>query len=192
MPEAVGRRLLLAGAAWTVPLIIVGEPAAAAACSGPVTYYTGGLSVTSSTTTKLENGHTVGDLLFTIKNEGSTVVPAGTTYSVTITAEKAPGTTAKDVLVTPKASGISPTGTTRFNPNGGTNTVISKDYTVVLPSSLVPGDTFVADWYIDSETGVGATKLRLDAVLVTYTVDSCGQTSPGTPTKVSAYWGARA
>ena len=190
MPE-VTRRRIVAGAAWAVPVILVGQPAAAASCSGPVTYYTPALSVTSSTTTKLENGHTIGDLYFNITNDGTTNIPAGTTYTVTITAEKAPGTTSKDILVTAKSAGITPTGTTRFNPNGGANAVVSQTYSLVLPADVLPGDTVVADWYIDSETGVGATRLRLDATLVRYTVDSCGATTEGTPITVTSYWGAK-
>ena len=192
MPEAVGRRLLLAGAAWTVPVVLVGQPAAAAACSGPVTFYTPNLSVSSSTTTKSANGHTIGNLLFSIKNNGTNPIPAGTTYSVTITAEKAPGTTAKDVLVTARVAAISPQATIRFNPNGGGSTVVTKGYTFVLPTTLSPGQSFDAVWGIDSETGIGATKLRLDATLVTYTTTSCGETTSTGSTTVSAYWGAKA
>ncbi|HET7763039.1 MAG TPA: hypothetical protein VFL46_11815, partial [Phycicoccus sp.] len=189
MPE-VTRRRIVAGAAWAVPVILVGQPAAAASCSGPVTYYTPALTVTSSTTTKLENGHTIGHLYFTITNDGTTNIPAGTTYSVTITAEKAPGNESKDILVTAQSAGISPTGPVRFNPNGGGTAVTTKTYTLVLPADVVPGGKVVADWYIDSETGVGATRLRLDAVLTRYTLDSCGQTTQGTPITVTSYWGA--
>ena len=190
--STVSRRRIVAGAAWTVPIVVVGSPAAWAACSGPVTYYTPGLSLSSSTTTKLENGHTIGHFYFDVKNNGTTTIPAGTTYSVVITAEKAPGTTSKDILVTPQAgSGITPTGTTRFNPNGGTGVYVSRTFTIVLPSAVLPGQTFRADWFIDSETGIGATRLRFDVTLVTYSQNSCGQTTTGTSTTVSSYWGAK-
>lgn len=190
--QSVSRRRLVAGAAWTVPLVIVGAPAARAACSGPVTVYTPALSLSSSTTTKDANGHTVGHFYFKVQNSGTTIVPAGTTYSVVITAEKAPGSQSKDIVVTPQPPGITPTGSARFNPNGGTGAFVSRSYTVILPAALLPGQTFTADWYIDSETGVGATKLRFDATLVTYSTNSCGQTTTGTSTTASAYWGAKA
>jgi hypothetical protein len=190
VPE-VTRRRVVAGAAWAVPVILVGQPAAAATCSGPVTYYTPALTVKSSTTTKLENGHTIGHLYFDVQNDGTATIPAGTTYTVTVTAEKAPGNESKDILVTAQSPGITPTGTTRFNPNGGATAVTTKTYSFVLPAAVPSGSTVVADWYIDSETGVGATKLRLDATLVRYTVDSCGQTTEGTPITVTSYWGAR-
>jgi hypothetical protein len=190
VPE-VTRRRIVAGAAWSVPVLLVGAPAAQAACSGPVTYYTPGLSVTSSTTTKDANGHTIGWVNFNVENNGSTTIPAGTTYTVTLTAEKAPGTTAKDIVVTASAAGVTPAGAFRFNPSGGTDTVISKTFSVVLPADVVPGATVVLGWYVDSETGIGATRLRLDADLVTYGFTSCGGTTTGTTTRASAYWGAR-
>ncbi|NHA68378.1 hypothetical protein [Phycicoccus flavus] len=188
----IDRRRVVAATAWTVPLVVVGSPAAWAACSGPVTTYTPALSISSSTTTKDVNGHTIGHFYFAIRNDGTTTLPAGTTYTVTITAEKSPGTTAKDVLVTPQTSpGITPTGTTRFNPSGTGGAVASKTYSVVLPAALPPGATFTADWFVDSETGVGATRLRLDARLVSYSTTSCGQTTAGTATSVTSYWGAK-
>lgn len=188
---AVSRRRLVAGVAWSVPLVVVGAPAAQAACSGPVTYYTPGLSVSSSTTTKDANGHTIGHMYFTIKNNGTTNVPAGTTYSVVLTAEKSPGSSSKDIVITPQSGGITPTGSARFNPDGTGGAVRSRSYSLVLPAALLPGETFVGDWYIDSETGIGATRVRMDATLVTYSTNSCGETTTGTSTTVSSYWGAK-
>ena len=190
MPD-VTRRRLVAGAAWAVPVVLVSQPAAAAACSGPVATYTPGLSVTSSTTTKIENGHTIGDLLFNVRNDGTQPIPAGTTYTATITAEKAPGSQSKNITVTPKTTpGISPTGATSFNPDGGA-ALVSQTYSLLLPAAVPVGDTFSFTWGIDSETGIGATKLRLDVTLVGYGTGPCGATTAGTPTSSSAYWGAR-
>ena len=190
MPE-ISRRRVVAGAVWAVPVVLVGQPAAAATCSGPVTYYTPGLSVTSSTTTTTENGHTIGDLYFNARNDGSTTVPAGTTYTATITAEKSPGSDSKDIEVSAATDpGITPQGVFAFNPDGGA-AVTSQTYSLVLPAALLPGQTFVFAWFIDSETGIGATRLRLSVTLVRYSTSTCGETTGGTSTTASAYWGAR-
>lgn len=188
--SAVSRRQVVAVAAWTVPVVAVGSPAAWAACSGPVATYTPEMAVASTTTTKAANGHTIGNFLFVVRNLGTRAVPAGTSYTTVITAEKSPGTTAKDIVVTPvTVPGVTPEGPVRLNPDGVGGAVRSRSYSVFLPAPLPPLGTFTADWLVDSVTGVGATRLRMDAALLSY--GDCGQTGTGTPTTTSAYWGAR-
>ncbi|MBM6402742.1 hypothetical protein JQN72_00595 [Phycicoccus sp. CSK15P-2] len=52
------RRELLGGVVWSVPVVVVGAPAAQAACSGPVTTHTPDLATARSATTSAPNGHT--------------------------------------------------------------------------------------------------------------------------------------
>lgn len=196
MPEAVGRRLLVAGAAWTVPVILVGEPAAAAACSPQdVVPYTPTLAITSSTATKPVNGHTLGTFSWRICNDGTNVIPAGTTYTAVFTADKAPGTSAKDILLTPRIPTPSPftlsvTGPSTLNPDGPPKGEATVTVSLVLASSLTPGACVEQVWDIDSETGVGATQLRMTISLASYGSGGCGTTSPGGEATETAVWGA--
>ena len=196
MPEAVGRRLLLAGTAWTVPVILVGEPAAAAACSPrDVVPYTPTLAITSSTATKPVNGHTLGTFTWRVCNGGTNVIPAGTTYTAVFTADKAPGTSAKDILLTPRVPSsppftLSQTGTSTLNPDGPPKGAASVSVTLTLASSLLPGSCVEQVWDIDSETGVGATQLRMTISLASYGSGGCGITSPDGEATETAVWGA--
>ena len=84
-------------------MTLVGQPAAAAACSPTdVVEFTPVLGVVSTTATKPVNGHTLGTFTWTIRNDGSTTILAGTTYTARFTADKAPGSGSKSVLLTPE------------------------------------------------------------------------------------------
>ena len=103
-PTLVSRRVV-AGAAWTVPVILVGQPAAAESCSpSHVVTFVPDTEITSSTATKQVNGHTLGTFTWKICNKGTTTIPANTTFTATIAAEKAPGNAAKNITVTPKVT----------------------------------------------------------------------------------------
>src|SRR5690242_14944928 len=103
-PTLVSRRVV-AGAAWTVPVILVGQPAAAEACSpSHVVTFVPDTDITSFTATKTVNGHTLGTFTWRICNKGSTTIPANTTFTATVSAEKAPGNAAKNITVTPKVT----------------------------------------------------------------------------------------
>ena len=61
MKDGLVTRRVVAGAAWTVPVTLVGQPAAAAACSPTdVVEFTPVLGIVSTTATKPVNGHTLG------------------------------------------------------------------------------------------------------------------------------------
>ncbi|HET6968942.1 MAG TPA: hypothetical protein VFI44_11715 [Ornithinibacter sp.] len=195
MPEAVGRRLLVAGAAWTVPVILVGEPAAAAACSPrDEVPYTPTLAITSSTATKPVNGHTLGTFVWNVCNAGSNTLPAGTTYTAVFAADKAPGTASKNILVTPRTTTspftVSPPGPRTLNPDGPPKGEATVTVSLVLASSLAPGACVEQIWDIDSETGVGATQLRMTISLVSYGGGGCGTTGGGGEATETAIWGA--
>ena len=92
MAETLVTRRVVAGAAWTVPVILVGQPAAAESCSpSHVVTFVPDTGITSSTATKPVNGHTLGTFTWKLCNKGATTIPANTTFTATFTAEKAPG-----------------------------------------------------------------------------------------------------
>ena len=142
MKDGLVTRRVVAGAAWTVPVILVGQPAAAAACSPTdVVEFTPVLGIVSTTATKPVNGHTLGTFTWTIRNDGSTTILAGTTYTATFTADKAPGSGSKSVLLTPEVtSSFNVPSTTRtLNPDGPPKGEVSVTMTLVLNVNLVPG-----------------------------------------------------
>lgn len=194
MPEAVARRLVVAGAAWAVPVIVVGQPASAAACSpGDQVPFVPALAITSTTATKPVNGHTLGTFLWTVCNSGTTTIPAGTTYTATFTADKAPGSASKSIHLTPSASPgftISPPGPRTLNPDGPPKGEATVTATLTLSSSLTPGSCVEQVWDIDSETGVGATQLRMTITLAAYGNGGCGVTGSGGEDTETAIWGA--
>ena len=194
MPEAVARRLVVAGAAWAVPVIVVGEPAAAAACSpSDQVPYTPTLGITSTTATKPVNGHTLGTFAWRVCNDGTNTIPAGTTYTATFTADKAPGTASKNILLAPRPSSgftVSPPGARTLNPDGPPKGEATVTTTLTLSSSLTPGSCVEQVWDIDSETGVGATQLRMTIALAAYGDGGCGVTAPGGEATETAIWGA--
>jgi hypothetical protein len=195
MPNAVSRRHLVAATAWSVPVILVGQPAAAASCSTTgYTTYTPTLTVSSTVQTKPVNGHTIGTMTLTIHNAGTHSLPVGTVYTVVLEADKAPGTEAKNILVTPAAapSGLhrTPNGTTSMNPDGGDLGVQSFTATLTLTAPLAPGDSLAQVWDVDSETGVGATHLTMTASNAGYGADQCAVTGPGGDTAKGGAWGS--
>lgn len=198
MSQAVSRRLLVAGAAWTVPVILVGQPAAAAACSPQdAVPYTPTLAITSSTATKPVNGHTLGTFTWRVCNSGTNVIPAGTTYSAVFAADKAPGTASKNILLTPRIAAPAPftlsrTDTRTLNPDGPPKGEATVSVTLTLSSALLPGSCVQQVWDIDSETGVGATQLRMTISLAAYGNGGCGTTAPGGETTETSIWGAGA
>lgn len=198
MSQAVSRRLLVAGAAWTVPVILVGQPAAAAACSArDAVAYTPALAITSSTASKPVNGHTLGTFTWRICNSGTNVIPAGTTYTALFAADKAPGTASKNILLTPRVPTPSPftlsrTDTRTLNPDGPPKGESTVSVTLILASALLPGLCVEQVWDVDSETGVGATQLRMTVSLVAYGDGGCGTTAPGGETSETGIWGAGA
>ena len=109
MKDGLVTRRVVAGAAWTVPVTLVGQPAAAAACSPTdVVEFTPVLGVVSTTATKPVNGHTLGTFTWTIRNDGSTTILAGTTYTATFTADKAPGRARRASCSLPSSPRASP------------------------------------------------------------------------------------
>jgi len=194
MKDGLVTRRVVAGAAWTVPVILVGQPAAAAACSPTdVVEFTPVLGIVSTTATKPVNGHTLGTFTWTIRNDGSTTILAGTTYTATFTADKAPGSGAKSVLLTPEVtSSFNVPSTTRtLNPDGPPKGEVSVTMTLVLNVNLVPGESVTQKWDVDSETGVGATQLRMTVDVVTYGgAAGCGITGDGGQGTATAIWGA--
>ena len=194
MPEAVARRLVVAGAAWAVPVIVVGEPAAAAACSASDQVpYVPALAITSTTATKPVNGHTLGTFRWRVCNSGTNTIPAGTTYTATFTADKAPGSASKSIHLTPSASAgftVSPAGPRTLNPDGPPKGEAIVTTTLTLSGSLAPGSCVEQVWDIDSETGVGATQLRMTITLAAYAGGGCGVTGTGGQATGTAIWGA--
>ena len=63
--------------------------------------------------------------------------------------------------------------------------------TLVLNVNLVPGRSVTQKWVVDSETGVGATQLRMTVEVVTYGgAAGCGTTGDGGQGTATAIWGA--
>ena len=195
MPDAlVSRRIVAAGAAWTVPVILVGQPAAAEACSpSHVVFFVPDAGVISSTVNKPENGHTLGTFTWTVCNKGTNAIPANTTLTATFTAEKAPGSGSKSVTLHPQLTdvfSVTPGTTRTLNPDGGSKGETTATMILGLLAALPPGECATQVWDVDSETGVGATQLRMTVALATYGNGTCGDTGPGGTTSASAIWGA--
>ena len=78
--------------------------------------------ITSSTATKQVNGHTLGTFTWELCNKGTTTVPANTTFTATIAAEKAPGVAAKNIDGDPDRSPVRsachPVAARTLNPDG--------------------------------------------------------------------------
>jgi len=109
MKDGLVTRRVVAGAAWTVPVTLVGQPAAAAACSPTdVVEFTPVLGIVSTTATKPVNGHTLGTFTWTIRNDGSTTILAGTTYTATFTGDMAPGRARRASCSLPSSPRASP------------------------------------------------------------------------------------
>lgn len=190
MPDAVGRRLLLAGAAWTVPVILVGEPAAAAACSpGDIVPRKANLSVASVVGTTATNGHSAGSMGLTVVNDGTADFAAGTSWEVQFVSTKAPSPSVKDIIVTPRlpnsAFSSTPATSQAVNPNNvGTTT-----FTITLTAGLVAGGTAEFLFDISTQTGVGATELQMNVAFTSWGIDQCSSTASGSQQTITAYWG---
>lgn len=194
MAEKLVTRRIVAGAAWTVPVILVGQPAAAESCSpSHVVTFVPDTGITSATATKPVNGHTLGTFTWKVCNKGTTTIPANTTFTATFTAEKAPGS--KGMTVTPQvtsAFSVTPATTRTLNPDGPPKGEATVTVTLSLNAALAPGACATQVWDVDSETGVGATQLRLTVALTSYGNGTCGATGTGGNTSSSAVWGAGA
>jgi len=192
-PTLVSRRVV-AGAAWTVPVILVGQPAAAESCSPPhVVTFVPDTGITSSTATKQVNGHTLGTFTWELCNKGITTIPANTTFTATLTADKAPGS--KNMTVAPQvtsAFSVTPDAPRTLNPDGPPKGEDTVTVTVSLNANLAPSACVTQVWDIDSETGVGATQLSLTVDLAAYGNGTCGRTGSGGHTSANALWGAGA
>ncbi len=128
-------------------------------------------------------------------NRGSTTMPANTTFPATIAAEEAPGNAAKFLTVTPKVTStfsVSPSTARRLNPDGPPKGEASATMTLSLNTPLPPNACVTQVWDIDSETGVGATQLRLTVALAAYGNGTCGVTGSGGYPGATALWGAGA
>lgn len=189
----VNRRTVIRSAAWTVPVVsIVGVAAPAFACS--VTsqqFYSADLKIDSVVGTREANGHTLGTFTFTFCNNGSTTLPVGTSYTVTLTALKAPGNTSGDknivVGVVPQADlGISPGTAVSLNPDGPTR---SQAYVVTVTTPMPPGTCRSAVFTIDTATGIGATKLSMTAQLRDFGTNPCAVAAPGNQPNLPGEWG---
>jgi hypothetical protein len=194
MPDTLVTRRVVAGAAWTVPVILVGQPAAAESCSpAHVVTFVPGTGITSSTATKPVNGHTLGTFTWKLCNEGATTIPANTTFTATFTADKAPGSGSKSVHVTPQvtsAFSVTPGTARTLNPDGPPKGEATVTMTLSLNAALAPGACATQVWDVDSETGVGATEVRLTVALAAYGNGTCGATGPAGTTSATAVWGA--
>lgn len=194
MPTAVSRRHLVAATAWSAPVILLGQPAAAASCSTvPTVSVVPTLGIASSIQTKTVNGHTIGTFSYTMGNQGTTSIPAGTTYTVLFQVTKAPGNAGKNLTVTPRTvSGLalSQTAALSMNPDGQPKGVVSFAVTVTLTSPLAPAATRAQVWDIDSETGVGATHLTMTATLAGYGGSECVGTGTGGEITDTGQWGS--
>ena len=62
--------------------------------------------------------------------------------------------------------------------------------TLSLNAALAPGACATQVWDVDSETGVGATQLRLTVALAAYGNGTCGATGAAGTTTATAIWGA--
>ena len=84
-----------------------------------------------------------------------------------------------------------PVTTRTLNPDGPPKGEVSVTMTLVLNANLLPTQRVAQKWDVDSETGVGATQLRM-------TVDprhlrrsaGCGTTGDGGQGTATAIWGA--
>ena len=126
-------------------------------------------------------------------NQGTTSVPAGTTYTVLFQVTKAPGNAGKNVTVAPQTVpglGLSLTTATSMNPDGAPKGVQSFSVTVTLTTPLAPGSTRTQVWDIDSETGIGATHLTMTAALAGYGGSQCVGTGTGGETTDTGQWGS--
>ena len=144
MPDALVTRRIVAGAAWTVPVILVGQPAAAEACSAShLVPFVPDAGVISSTANKPENGHTLGTFTWTVCNKGKNTIPANTTLTATFTADKAPGSGSKSVQLSPRAASdftVSPDTVRNLKPDGGTKGEATVKMTLSLREPLVTGE----------------------------------------------------
>jgi len=195
MPDAlVSRRIVAAGAAWTVPVILVGQPASAEACSASHQVpFVPDAGVISSTANKPENGHTLGTFTWTVCNKGKNTIPANTTLTATFTADKAPGSGSKSIKLSPRAASdftVSPNTVRTLNPDGGSKGETTVTMTLSLKAPLETGACATQVWDVDSDTGVGATKLRMTVALAAYGNGTCGVTGEGGTTSATAIWGA--
>ena len=194
MKDGLVTRRVVAGAAWTVPVILVGQPAAAESCSpSHVVTFVPDAGVISSTANKPENGHTLGTFTWTVCNKGDTTIPANTTLTATFTADKAPGSGSKSVRLTPRDTSdfsVSPSTTRTLNPDGPPKGEATVTMTLSLKAPLVPTSCATQVWDIDSDTGVGATQLRMTVALASYGNGTCGRTGEGGVTSATAIWGA--
>src|SRR6187402_675869 len=78
-----------------------------------------------------------------------------------------------------------------LNPDGPPKGEVSVTMTLVLNVNLVPGQDVTQKWVVDSETGVGATQLRMTVEVVTYGgAAGCGTTGDGGQGTATAIWGA--
>jgi hypothetical protein len=198
MPE-VTRRRLVTGAAWAVPVVLVGQPAAAAACSpGDEEVYYPALSISSTTQTKTVNGHTIGTFSYQVCNvpePGALLqaLPAGTQFQVIFAATKAPGTAKKDIVLTPRSDPgltLDDAGARHLNPDGPPKGEATVAVVITLASPLQPGDCRTQVWDIDSSTGVGATELSMTVTLLAYGTGGCGRTGAGGEASETGVWGA--
>ncbi len=126
-------------------------------------------------------------------NRGSTTMPANTTFTAMIAAEEAPGNAARDLTVTPKVTStfsVSPSTARLLNPDGPPRGEAAATKALSLNSALAPNACVTQVWDIDSETGVGATQLRLTVALAAYGNGTCGVTGEGGTTSATAIWGA--
>jgi len=190
MPEAVSRRLLLAGTAWTVPVIVVGQPAAAATCSpGDIVPRTADLGIGGSVGTAAANGHSVGTMTFSVRNTGTAAFAPGTTWKVAFVSTKAPSPSAKDINVTPRLPSAvftaTPATTQAVNPNN----VGTVSFDVTLPNGLAGQSTATFTFDIATQTGVGATELRMDVTFTSWGLDNCSSASADSQQVLSAFWG---
>ena len=196
MPTAVSRRHLVAATAWSVPVILVGQPAAAASCSAaPGVTVVPTLAITSTIATKTVNGHTIGTFSYTVTNAGTASIPAGTTYAIGFAVTKAPGNAGKNLVVAPRTVsglGLSETSPVSMNPDGAPKGVQSFPVTLTLTTALAPGGTREQVWDIDSETGIGATHLTMTAALAGYGSSQCSVTGSGGQTADAGQWGSSA
>ncbi|NHN57045.1 hypothetical protein G9U51_14840 [Calidifontibacter sp. DB0510] len=191
-PRGVSRRTVAAGIAWSAPFLVAGSAAQAATCS--VTdrnYYSTDLKITSTTTTNGTNGHTVGTFTLQICNNGTLPIPAGTSYTIVLTALKAPGNTSgdKDIVITPAPPAgyvLDPATGTTLNPTG-TNTSVT--YTATTTTPIAPNSCTNVVFNIDTATGIGATKLQMDATLKQWGGGTCSYSAPGSQDSLTGLWG---
>lgn len=172
---------------------IVGVAAPAFACS--VTsqqFYSADLSISSFVGSRDANGHTLGTFTFTFCNNGSTTIPAGTSYTVTLTALKAPGGGDKNIVigVGPQVGlTVSPATSVSLNPDGPTST---RSHVVTTTLPMLPGTCRSAVFTVDTATGIGATRLQMATVLRDFGTNPCNVAAPGNQSTLTAEWGQNA